>query len=102
MNKTISNIVNKSLLHKVALHLHWIVPSIFFIVGLGCRGCQPLGMFIIIAILMPVYLAPSWIAWKKNHKQQDAIVILNIFGGWLIIGWIVAIVWAFTDQKSDS
>ena len=96
MNKTISNIANKSLLHKVVLHPHWIVPSIFILVGM-----PPLSI-IIIAIFIPIYFAPSWIAWKKNHKQQDAIVILNIFGGWLIIGWIAAIVWAFIDQKSDN
>ena len=86
---------DKTFIHKIGLHLHWVIPSLGFIGGLNCHGCSPIGIFFIFAIATPIYFAPSWVAWNKNHQQQDAIVILNIVAGWSVLGYIVALVWAF-------
>ncbi len=86
---------DKTFIHKIGLHLHWVIPSLGFWAGTNCEGCDPVGIFFLLAVLMPIYFAPSWVAWNKNHKQQDAIVILNIFAGWSILGYIVALVWSF-------
>ena len=43
-----------------------------------------------------LYLVPTWIAYQRRHPQSLAIGVLNLVGGWTVIGWIVAIVWAFT------
>ena len=86
---------DKTLIHKIGLHLHWVIPGLGFLAGLNCEGCEPVGIFFLLAILMPIYFAPSWVAWNKNHQQQDAIVILNIVAGWSVLGYIVALVWAF-------
>ncbi len=45
------------------------------------------------------YFLPYLIANKKQHLQKRAIYILNIFAGWTIIAWIVALIWACTEQR---
>ena len=53
------------------------------------------GLFIIYPIIS-VYFLPYRIAHKTNHKQTRAIYILNIFAGWTVIAWIIALIWAHT------
>jgi hypothetical protein len=50
------------------------------------------GGAILIILGIAVYLLPSFIAWNK--KTGSGVVLLNIFLGWTIIGWIVALIWA--------
>jgi hypothetical protein len=41
-----------------------------------------------------LYLLPTFIAGGRVHRQRRAILILNVFGGWTVIGWIAALTWA--------
>lgn len=57
----------------------------------------------IISIILISYFFPSIIALLKGKSNTTAIIILNIFLGWTFVGWIVALVWAFTvDNKSQT
>jgi uncharacterized membrane protein YqaE (UPF0057 family) len=42
------------------------------------------------------YFLPSIVAHHKRHF--GAIFILNLLTGWTIVGWIIAMVWALTDE----
>ena len=52
------------------------------------------GSVLILAFVLALYLVPFFIARSKNHPQQTAILILNLFLGWTMLGWVVALVWA--------
>jgi hypothetical protein len=41
------------------------------------------------------YFLPSLIALLRSKRDILAIVLLNFFLGWTLIGWVVALVWAF-------
>jgi hypothetical protein len=41
-----------------------------------------------------MYFLPSIIALAKSKRDITAIVLLNFFLGWTMIGWVVALVWA--------
>jgi hypothetical protein len=41
-----------------------------------------------------MYFLPSIIALARHKRDLTAIVLLNFFLGWSVIGWIVALVWA--------
>ena len=41
-----------------------------------------------------MYFLPSIIALMRNKRDIVAIILLNFFLGWSVIGWIVALVWA--------
>ena len=46
-----------------------------------------------------VYFLPSIIALARSKRDLLAIFLLNLFLGWSVIGWIVALVWA---AKNDA
>ena len=52
-----------------------------------------------IAIIM-IYFAPALVAYNKKKRNAGAILTLNFFLGWTMIGWIVALVWASTYEKN--
>jgi len=41
-----------------------------------------------------MYFLPSIIALARSKRDLLAIFLLNLFLGWSVIGWIVALVWA--------
>jgi Superinfection immunity protein len=41
-----------------------------------------------------MYFLPSIIAFSRSKRDTSAIVLLNFFLGWTLIGWVVALVWA--------
>jgi hypothetical protein len=45
-------------------------------------------------ILIIIYFAPWITACYYPKRNRAAIAALNLFAGWTIIGWIVALVWA--------
>ena len=52
---------------------------------------------------LAVYLLPTIIAAAKRKTNTLRIVLLNVFAGWSVIGWIIALVWALSaNQKSTS
>ena len=55
----------------------WIIPIIIWAV-----------------VLLFVYFIPAFIAYSKKHDNKTAIILLNIFLGWTLIGWVVSLVWA--------
>ena len=46
-----------------------------------------------------LYFLPTIIAALKSKRDTVAILLLNLFLGWSVIGWIVALVWA---AKNDA
>jgi hypothetical protein len=45
-----------------------------------------------------LYFLPGLIATTKKRKNYNAIVILNLFLGWTIIGWVGALIWAVSEE----
>ncbi|MDD5176762.1 MAG: superinfection immunity protein [Sterolibacterium sp.] len=49
-----------------------------------------------------LYLLPTYEAWRKKHTNLTAIALVNIFLGWSLLGWVVALVWAFKRPESQN
>ena len=45
-----------------------------------------------------IHFLPIIIAGSRHVRNFWWIVLINIFFGWTLIGWIVALVWALQDQ----
>jgi len=56
----------------------------------------------VIGILVTLYELPAIVAYKKKHPSYLAILLVNILTGWTIVGWVVALVWAFADTSPIS
>ena len=56
--------------------------------------------FIFAAIIIPLlYFLPTFLALKK--RRTLGIFLINLFLGWTVAGWIVALVWAITEPKEE-
>lgn len=60
-------------------------------------------MLVIMWILVPCtlfYILPGAIATTRKHPNSMAIWLVNIFLGWSIIGWVVALVWSVLKSQA--
>lgn len=57
-------------------------------------------MEVIIYVLLGVgaYFLPSINAYSKKKRNKGAVLTLNFFLGWTVIGWIVALIWSTTND----
>lgn len=53
-------------------------------------------IFLIIGAI--VYFIPSIIALLRGKKNLVAIIALNFFLGWSLIGWVVSLVWSLSSD----
>ena len=51
-------------------------------------------------VLLLIYLYPYIVAVVRKHRSSTYILILNLFFGWTLIGWVVSLVWAFTSDRT--
>ena len=63
-------------------------------------GLLILGL-VVFAVLVVLYFLPAIIASNRNHSNGGSIFILNLFLGWTFLGWIGALVWAFSDNTRE-
>ena len=54
---------------------------------------------ILIAILSFFYFFPFAIAFNRKRANTGAIFALNLFLGWSLIGWVVALVWSLKEES---
>lgn len=60
---------------------------------------KPLKYWIRLAIGLIVYFTPSAIAIARGHNNIVPVLVVNFFLGCTLLGWVVALAWAFTDLK---
>jgi hypothetical protein len=54
------------------------------------------GGFLFLAFLFMAYFLPTMIASCRHHRNGSAIFLVNLFFGWSVIGWLIALVWSAT------
>jgi Superinfection immunity protein len=61
-----------------------------------------LGFLLIVLLAVSAamfYFLPSFVAMARGHQNGTAILVLNLLLGWSFVGWVVALVWAFTQVR---
>ena len=53
----------------------------------------------IIMVMIGLYFLPTIVAASSSKANAGAIFVLNLFLGWTLIGWVIALTWAFTVDK---
>jgi hypothetical protein len=49
--------------------------------------------------LIFMYFLPAFVAAWTKHRNVTAIFLINLFLGWTLIGWVVALVWAVSKPQ---
>ena len=47
-----------------------------------------------------IYLLPAVIAFGRKHQHRVPILLLNLFFGWSLIGWVGALIWSAMPVKA--
>lgn len=48
------------------------------------------------ALALLLYFVPVFVAVKRGHPQTMPIVLLTLFLGWTVLGWLAALIWSTT------
>jgi hypothetical protein len=59
-------------------------------------GASAIGAFFLLFVMGFFYFLPSIVAGSRHHHNGGAVFVINFFLGWTLIGWAVALAWAFT------
>ncbi|HLZ70089.1 MAG TPA: superinfection immunity protein [Dehalococcoidia bacterium] len=55
----------------------------------------------ILAAAAGIYLLPAELAYARRHRNRGALLMLNLLGGWTIVGWAIALIWALYRDPSS-
>jgi hypothetical protein len=55
-------------------------------------------ILLLILVGFCVYFLPGINACMRHHRNESAITALNLLLGWTLLGWVIALVWSFTDN----
>lgn len=59
-------------------------------------GSSVLVLLALIAGGFVAYFLPAFIARFRGHPSINSITIVNLFLGWSLIGWVIALAWSFS------
>ena len=48
-----------------------------------------LGLVLIIGLVAILYLLPTFFAYINKCKHREGILVLNLFLGWTLLGWVL-------------
>lgn len=61
---------------------------------------SPILIVIVTLIIgLPVYFLPSIIAKKRKSPNFNTVLVLNIFFGWTLFGWVIALLRAMSNYQ---
>lgn len=62
----------------------------------SARATAAVGGFVCLGLLF--YFIPTIVAVMRGHPNTPSIVVVNFFLGWSLVGFVVALAWAFTNN----
>ena len=48
-----------------------------------------------------IYFVPAIKAYQDKKRNKEAILAVNLFLGWTLVGWVVALAWAFSKDAAS-
>jgi hypothetical protein len=63
-------------------------------------GTTVIGVVVALALGVCVYFLPTIVG--RHKRNAGSIFVLNLFLGWTLIGWVVALVWAVSVDTTNA
>lgn len=54
----------------------------------------PIGGIALIVVIVLVYFVPTVVAFTRGVSNSGSVFVLNLFLGWTLVGWVVALAMA--------
>ncbi len=58
-------------------------------------------VLIFLVVVLGGYFLPTIIGAARGVRNLGSLFIVNLFLGWLLIGWVIALAWSFADVKNQ-
>ena len=58
-------------------------------------------VLVVVVIVGGLYFLPTIIGFLRNKRNKMAILALNFFLGWSLVGWVISMVWALTVDERN-
>jgi hypothetical protein len=55
-----------------------------------------LSVILMMVFMVVMYLLPAIIGWRRGVSSRVLLLMLNVFFGWTVLGWLVFLIWAVT------
>lgn len=55
-------------------------------------------VLVISLLILGIYLIPTFVAYSRNKESKGWILLVNIFLGWSGICWLIALLWALSND----
>ena len=52
-----------------------------------------------LAAMVALYFLPGLVAYFRDHHNTASIMLLNLFLGWTLLGWVGALIWSASAKK---
>lgn len=59
------------------------------------------GLFIVV-MLVGLYFLPTIVAADRKVPNFGSVLVINLFLGWTLVGWVVALAMAVRDRKTET
>lgn len=56
--------------------------------------------FLIWTALVCLYMLPSIVGVERHHPSVGGICVINLFFGWTLLGWVIALAWSLSAVKT--
>jgi hypothetical protein len=70
------------------------------LVGSGTNTAAMVATVVFFPTAIALYFFPSIEAGIKAHRSKMSIFLVNLFLGWTLVGWVVALAWAHKNPES--
>jgi hypothetical protein len=60
----------------------------------SAAAASPVLGWLLLLALIAAYWVPSFVAFQRHLPSRAQVVVVNLFLGWTVIGWVVALVMA--------
>ncbi len=57
--------------------------------------------FILVVLAIGFYFLPGIVAHSRSHNNENSIVLLNLFLGWTVLGWLAALIWSASGNVAE-
>jgi len=69
-------------------------------IGQGNNEIALVSTIIFFPAAVALYFSPAIVATQRDHPATAGITILNLLLGWTLLGWVGALVWAYSPTPA--
>lgn len=73
------------------------LPGHVWLLGTKRNG-ESMGTILLALVLVYLYFLPLITANNRGARNKGSIAVINVFLGWTLIGWVVALAMAKADR----